>query len=132
MNGYVIQRTIQHFNSFQHSKWLSIAADDTTPLFLNPKTRKAIHTESLRQHYKKVLEYAGLNNKGYTLYSLRSTHITYQLLNGVTVDDVARNLGTSGEMVRKHYDGVANILKSDELLKLNKHYYQDSNLQEDI
>ena len=29
-------------------------------------------------------------------------------------------------MIRRHYDGVANILKSDELLKLNKHYYKDN------
>ena len=46
---------------------------------------------------------------------------------GFSVEDVARNLGTSYVMISRHYDGVANVLKSDELLKLNKHYFQDSN-----
>ena len=53
------------------------------------------------------------------------------LLRGTSVDDVARNLGTSADMIRRHYDGVQNIMKSDELLKLNKHYYQDKNQLED-
>ena len=75
---------------------------------------------------KNVIKAAGLQGKGYTLYSLRSTHITNQLLNKVYIEDIARNLGTSAEMIRRHYDGVANILKSDELLKLNKHYYKDN------
>ena len=40
--------------------------------------------------------------------------------------DLSRNLGTSYGMINRHYDGVQNIIKSDQLLKLNKHYYDDS------
>ena len=127
MNGWYIKRVIDHFHSFNHPKWLAVGTNDETPLFLNPQTGKPLHTETFRGHFKNVIRYAGLENKKYTLYSLRSGHITMQLLNGVSVDDISRNLGTSREMISKHYDGVANILKSDELLKLNKHYYSDSN-----
>ena len=127
MNGFYVTRITQHLNSFQHPKWLAVDVNDETPLFLNPMTGKAMHQETFRGHWKKVIKYAGLENKGYTLYSLRSTHITFQLLNNVSTDDVARNLGTSPEMIRKHYDGVSNILKSDELLKLNRHYFSDTN-----
>ena len=81
----------------------------------------------LEGHFKNVIRLSGLEGKGYALYSLRSTHITFQLLNGISVEDVARNLGTSYQMINLHYDGVANVLKSDELLKLNRHYFQDSN-----
>tara|TARA_R100000027_G_scaffold11387_1_gene8129 strand:+ start:233 stop:1486 length:1254 start_codon:yes stop_codon:yes gene_type:complete len=127
MNGWYIKRVIDHFHTFNHPKWLAVSTNDETPLFLNPQTGKPLHTETFRGHFKNVIRYAGLENKKYTLYSLRSGHITMQLLNGVSVDDISRNLGTSRDMISKHYDGVANILKSDELLKLNKHYYSDSN-----
>ena len=126
MNGHYVTRITQHLHSHQHPKWLRIEVNDETPLFLNPMTGKSLHQETFRGHWKKVIKLAGLEGKGYTLYSLRSTHITFQLLNGVSVEDVARNLGTSSEMISKHYDGVSNILKSDELLKLNRHYFNDT------
>ena len=128
INGHMITRIIQHINSFSHPKSGKYETGDKTPLFLNPSTGKSIHTETLRHHFKNVLRLAGLDNKGYTPYSLRSTHITYMLLRGTSVDDISRNLGNSPEMIRRHYDGVENILKSDELLKLNKHYYDDGGL----
>ena len=127
MNGWYVTRVTQHLNAFQHPIWLKTEITDETPLFLNPRTGNAIHQETFRGHFKNVIRLAGLEGKGYTLYSLRSTHITFQLLNGISVEDVARNLGTSYQMINLHYDGVANVLKSDELLKLNRHYFQDSN-----
>ena len=125
MNGTYIQRIVDHFKNFQHPAWLAYEVTDETPLFVNPNTGKSFHQQSFRVHYQKVLSFAGLDGRGYTPYSLRSTHITRQLLNRVSVDDIARNLGTSSEMIRKHYDGVQNILKSDDLLQLNKHYYSE-------
>jgi len=103
---------------------MSYEIDDDTPLFVNPNTGKTVHQESFRRHFRKCLEYSGLQDKGYTLYSLRSTHITKLLLEGTSIDDVSRNLGNSPEVVRRHYDGVENILKSDELLKLNRQYFE--------
>ena len=85
-----------------------------------------IRDRTYRHHFKNVLRLCKLDAKGYTPYSLRSTHITQQLINGVNVMDLSRNLGTSYGMINRHYDGVQNIIKSDQLLKLNKHYYDDS------
>ena len=124
MNGTSIQRIFQHFQYCKHPKWMSYEIDDDTPLFVNPNTGKTVHQESFRHHFRKCLEYSGLQDKGYTLYSLRSTHITKLLLEGTSIDDVSRNLGNSPEVVRRHYDGVENILKSDELLKLNRQYFE--------
>ena len=126
MNGWYVTRVTQHLNAFQHPIWLKTKVTDETPL-PNPRTGSAIHQETFRGHFKNVIRLAGLEGKGYTLYSLRATHVTFQLLNGISVEDVARNLGTSYQMISRHYDGVANVLKSDELLKLNRHYFQDSN-----
>ena len=125
MNGTYIQRIIDHFKSFQHPKWLQFQVDDDTPLFINPLTGKSFHMESFRTHWKKVISLSGLQGKGYTPYSLRSTHITLQLLNNVGIEDISRNLRTSSDMIRRHYDGVQNIMKSDDLLQLNRHYYTD-------
>ena len=132
MNGHYIKRILNHVHSFKHKKWLSVELNDNTPLFLNPMTGKTIHQESFRHHFKEVLKLSGLDNKGYTPYSLRSTHITMMLLRGTSRDDISRNLGTSPEMIRRHYENVENILKSKELLKLNREYYEDSKYTETI
>ena len=126
MNGWYIKRIIDHFQSFKHRRWLEVETNDNTPLFLNPYTGNTLHSETYRHHFKNVLRLCKLDAKGYTPYSLRSTHITQQLINGVNVMDLSRNLGTSYGMINRHYDGVQNIIKSDQLLKLNKHYYDDS------
>ena len=125
INGHMITRIIQHINSSSHRRSGEYETNDKTPLFLNPYTGKSIHNETFRHHFKNVLRLAGLDKKGYTPYSLRSTHITYMLLRGTNIEDISRNLGNSPEMIRRHYDGVENILKSDQLLKLNKHYYAE-------
>ena len=128
-NGHMITRIMQHINSHSHRRSGKYSTTDTTPLFLNPYTGKSIHNETLRHHFRNVLRLSGLEGKGYTPYSLRSTYITNMLLRGTSIEDIARNCGNSPEMIRRHYDGVENILKSDELLKLNKHYYSDDNLE---
>ena len=123
INGHCITRIINHINGGGHPKSGKYITNDETPLFLNPHTGKSIHSETYRWHFKNVLKLSGLDKKGYTPYSLRSTHITYMLLRGTDVYDVSRNLGNSPEIIRRHYDGIENIMKSDELLKLNKNYY---------
>ena len=61
-----------------------------------------------------VLEECDFNRR-YTQYSLRSTHISYQLLQGVPVNKVAKNVGTSMEMIQKTYDGLSARYSVDEL-----------------
>ena len=125
INGTPIQRIFQHTQYSKHPKVMSLVVDDNTPLFVNPFTGKSVHQESMRRHFQQCIKFSGLEGKGYTLYSLRSTHITMMLLNGTSVDDISRNMNTSPEMIRRHYDGVENILKSNQLLRLNRQYFED-------
>ena len=120
-------RSREYFNTqySKHPKVMSLVVDEDPPLFVNPFTGKSVHQESMRRHFQQCIKFSGLEGKGYTLYSLRSTHITMMLLNGTSVDDISRNMNTSPEMIRRHYDGVENILKSNELLRLNRQYFED-------
>ena len=54
-------------------------------------------------------------DRKYTLYSLRSTHISNRLLQGIPVNKVAKNVGTSMEMIQKTYDGLSARYSIDEL-----------------
>ena len=51
----------------------------------------------------------------YTLFSLRSTHISYQLLQGISVNKVAKNVGTSMQMIQMTYDRLSSRYSMDEL-----------------
>ena len=61
-----------------------------------------------------VLSECDFKNR-YTIYSLRSTHISYQLLKGVQVNLVAKNVGTSMEMIQQTYDGLSSRYSIDKL-----------------
>ncbi|WCE30067.1 site-specific integrase [Vibrio sp. SCSIO 43137] len=52
----------------------------------------------------------------YTLYSCRHTYITRKLREGVNIHLLARNCGTSVEMIQKYYDDMETIDRSDELI----------------
>ena len=51
----------------------------------------------------------------YTLYSLRSTHITHALLKGMNVRIVAENCGTSQNEIETTYQRLNNLLNIDQL-----------------
>ncbi len=57
------------------------------------------------QIIKRLIKENKINIK-YTLYSLRHTYITLQLLNGVRMYLVSKQVGNSLEMIEKHYDHV--------------------------
>mgnify|MGYP001190653078 CR=1 FL=1 len=95
MNGTSIRRIYDHFHYSKHPRWLSYEVTDETPLFVNPYTGKSVHQESMRRHFQQCIKFSGLDGKGYTLYSLRSTHITMMLLNGTSVDDISFKLDTN-------------------------------------
>ena len=61
-----------------------------------------------------VLSECDFKNR-YTIYSLRSTHISYQLIQDVPVYKVAKNVGTSTEMIQKTYDGLSTRYSTDQL-----------------
>ena len=125
INGWVVKRLIDHLRAYNHPR-TKLEVNDETPIFVNPERGVAFSLEMFRDHIQETLRLCNLDNKKYTIYSLRSTYITEMLLRGANIDDIARNVGNSAETIRKHYDNVQNILKSDELLKMNKHFMRNT------
>jgi integrase len=95
-------------------KILSPSNDDF--LMMNPffDNRTIYHMEHIRQWYNRVLSKCGFERR-YTLYSLRSTHISFALLQGQRVNLVAKNCGTSLAMIQKTYDGLSSRFHIDSL-----------------
>ena len=81
--------------------------------------------ETIRQKYEELVEtaltkfYKGqtqpTEHSNFTLYSLRSTHITHNLLNGVRIRVIADNCGTSESEIEGTYYRLNNILNIEEL-----------------
>jgi hypothetical protein len=70
--------------------------------------------EHIRQWFNRVLEKCDFERR-YTLYSLRSTYISFALLDGQRVNLVAKNCGTSLAMIQKTYDGLSSRFHVDSL-----------------
>tara|TARA_Y100000015_G_C2370846_1_gene79959 strand:- start:339 stop:851 length:513 start_codon:yes stop_codon:yes gene_type:complete len=85
-------------------------------LMMNPflSNRKMYHSEHIRGWWKEILSACAFQEK-YTLYSLRSTHITHALLKGMNIRKVAENCGTSENEVIATYQRLNNLLNKDEL-----------------
>ena len=79
---------------------------------------------ALERPVNKLLEYAGLRKDNFdrnrTAYSFRHTYATFRLLYGVNVDVyvLARNMGTSVEMIEKHYGHVVPQQQADMLTSM--------------
>ena len=53
--------------------------------------------------------------KKFTLHSLRSTHVTHQLLNGVRIRLISDNVGNSESEIERTYYRLNNLLNIEEL-----------------
>ncbi len=81
--------------------------------------------EHIRSKYKSIVEDVLTNHfkgeekptdfKKFTLYSLRSTHIAYQLLNSVRIRIIADNVGNSESEIESTYYRINNLLNIEEL-----------------
>jgi integrase len=78
--------------------------DPNSFLFAMPKGTKVI---SLNDQFNIVLKAAGIVRNGfgekYSLYSLRHFYAVMALRNGIGVFEVARNMGTSVQMIQQYY-----------------------------
>ena len=83
-------------------------------------------SEQIRHKYQKLVELAMTTHfpkgdrtptdyKKFTLHSLRSTHITHQLLNGVRIRLIADNVGNSEAEIERTYYRLNNLLNIEEL-----------------
>jgi len=94
-------------------------------LFCHPNGRKVV---SLRNGFESLMadaksdEYPDglkmIGGKSHTLSSFRHTYASLQIESGATSNGLgflAANMGTSEEMLRKHYAQILHELRSDEL-----------------
>ena len=83
-------------------------------------------SEYIRKKYQGLIEMALVNAsdagrrtytdyRKFTLHSLRSTHITHQLLNGVRIRLIADNVGNSESEIERTYYRLNNLLNIEEL-----------------
>ncbi|QBE68225.1 hypothetical protein SynWH8101_0630 [Synechococcus sp. WH 8101] len=105
-------------------------------LMMNPFLvgRKMYHAEHIRTWWKEIMSKCRFD-KNYTLYSLRSTHITHMLLlEGARIKEVADNCGTSQAEIERTYRRLNNLLNIDKLgfHQDNKFVFQDKQGREII
>ena len=85
------------------------------PLFLLANGES---TPQLGKAFEKVLQKLNLKESPQgprTLYSLRHTYITWQLLAGTSMDVIAKQCGTSVAMIEQHYSHVKPEMFADAL-----------------
>ena len=83
------------------------------------RLRSGKRTYSMNATFEQCLKSGDLladrNGKVRTLYSLRHTYATFQILNRVPYNILAKNMGTSISMLQKHYDHLTPTLAADQL-----------------
>ncbi len=106
---------------YDHAKddeWLGDdIPDDYNPLVF--RLPDGSSTDQLGRNFSMLLKELGLENGPggkRTLYSLRHTHITLRLLDGVAPALVAKQCGTSPEMIQRHYDHLTPLMHVKELV----------------
>ena len=115
------------FHNRKHEKELPLVhnpeKDDLVLMnpFLNGK-RRMYHDSYVRDMWNLVVRECSFKNR-YTLYSLRSTHISNQLLLGISVNKVAKNVGTSMAMIQTTYDRLSSRYSIDDL-----GFFKDTNV----
>ena len=66
--------------------------------------------------FQQYLKYLGMDDKNHTLYSLRHTYITNNLLTGnMPRRAIAKQCGTSEDMIERYYDHVQTLDYAEEL-----------------
>jgi integrase len=60
------------------------------------------------------------SGQAYTLYSLRHRYATTQLIAGANVHDLAKNMGTSVEMIERHYSHVQTADVAERLVQTKR------------
>jgi len=105
-----------HERSKDHER-LGVVPDDYNPLVF--RLPNGEQTDQLGRNFGMLLRRLGLE-KGpggkRTLYSLRHTYITLRLLEGVKPGVIAKQCGTSTEMIEQHYDHLTALMHVKELV----------------
>ena len=98
---------------------LGVAPEGDEPVFCH-KDGKQIG--SLKKGFNTVLEECGLrkdiDGENRTLYSLRHTYATFRIAEGAPHYLIAQNMGTSIEMLEKHYVKLAMASVGHEITRM--------------
>ena len=82
----------------------------------------------LGRSFKQYLDYLEISGPGRVLYSLRHSYISHHLLNkSLTVRAIAKQCGTSEEMINRHYDHIESFDYADELMRTDGFRQQSAN-----
>ena len=133
MNEKLLEGTkVLDFHNRRHEKELASLhnVDKDDLVLMNPfltgtnhdHSRRMYHDSHIRDWWNLLIGECNFKNR-YTLYSLRSTHISYQLLQGISVNKVAKNVGTSMQMIQMTYDRLSSRYSIDEL-----GFFKDTNV----
>ena len=93
---------------------------DNDPIFLEMFGRRkgsVLGTHALYRIWGELMRDAGLDRMKFTLYHLRHFSITQQILNGVDLLLVAKNMGNSINTIAKHYEHIDMEKNSRKLIK---------------
>ena len=93
---------------------------DNDPVFLEMFGRRkgsVLDQYALYRIWGELMRDAGLDRIKYTLYHLRHFSITQQILNGVDLLLVAKNMGNSINTIAKHYEHIDMEKNSRKLIK---------------
>ena len=98
-----IQKTFPHLAKYSFDELLKRRVDEY--VFLLPDGTR---TDNLHQTFRQLMRDTGLavgaaSEKERTLYSLRHTYATLALMNGIGVHELAKQMGTSVNMLERHY-----------------------------
>jgi len=98
--------------------WLKVRAPDSAYLFYcRGKDRQRMTYAAVRELFRKLLEKAGLSDKGYTLHCLRHTCATELLNAGMRLECVQQLLGHSTIEVTRRYARLTDRTREEEYFR---------------
>lgn len=120
-NRIWVMRCAEHEKLHEGEKDADKGPPLTEPVFAN-KQGKAI--KSFKKGYESFIKSIGLlksaEGETRTIYSLRHTYATFRLSHGVDAYKLAQNMGTTVEMIERHYGHTTNRGNAAELTKFKE------------
>jgi len=113
--GMLLQAFKKYASDWRHAHgYKALRPDDL--VFCYPATNDVYPYSQWGLEFRKTLKHLGLQGKGYTIRSTRSTYITDSIAKGVSPYILARNTGHSIEIMKKHYEQLGIEELADALL----------------
>ncbi len=102
-----LKRIAERFDDLKDLSWEELFTKDEY-IFRLPSTRKVVKQEALTKNFKLLLKRCDLLTDDFgnvrVLYSLRHTYVSRRRFEGMSFDDISEQVGTSVQMLEKHYN----------------------------